>query len=155
MPEPIVQIPIVSRRPSTCFMALALLALGWAQVFGLTRGYWCDCSGIGHVSAFDHCHGDHGHDCHHDESPLHSHEDHDDDKGETHEHAPVKEALNAQPHVSLFAPACAATCLEILPLFQLNLASAWQLAPALRPPPRHDVLRPWPDVLAHTIALRI
>ncbi len=143
------------RRPSTCLIALALLALGWAQVFGLTRGYWCDCSGVGHVSAFDHCHGDHGRSCHHDDSPLHSHEDHQEHESETHEHAPIKEALDAQPQVSLSAPAWAATCLEIIPLFQLDLDSEWQSASALRPPPRLATQRPWAEVLTHTIALRI
>jgi hypothetical protein len=27
-------------------IAFALLALGWAQVFGIMRGYLCDCHGI-------------------------------------------------------------------------------------------------------------
>ncbi len=145
----------MSRASSSCFIALALLALGWAQVFGLTRGYWCDCSGVGHVSAFDHCHGDHGESCHHDDAALHSEKDHDEDEGETHPHAPIKEALDAQLHIALCIPSMAASCQEILPLFQLNLESEWQLAPPQRPPPPLQSTRPWPGVLSHTIALRI
>lgn len=145
----------MSRRPSSCFIALALLALGWAQVFGLTRGYWCDCSGIGHISAFDHCHGHHGKDCHHDDSPHHSHEDHDEDDGETHEHAPVKESLDAQTHVSVAVPSLAITLIEILPLFSLRLEADWRTEPSPRPPPLIVDRRPWPCVLAHTLALRI
>lgn len=143
------------RQASRSLVAFALLALGWAQVFGLTRGYWCDCSGVGHVSMFDHCHGHHGTDCHHDDVPLHSHEDHDDD-GETHEHAPVKESLDAQTLAVSPLSVPAELPVEILPDFAA-VAGSWLVsgAPARPPRPAVDEMRQWPRVLSHAVVLRI
>lgn len=64
---------------------LGLLALLGAQVFGLARGYACDCSGRFEMTAFDHCHGPHHHDCHREEELGHEHHE-GDGAGERHEH---------------------------------------------------------------------
>lgn len=138
-------------------IAFALLALGWAQVFGIMRGYLCDCHGTALISSFDHCHGDHDKCCHEDESTPHSHEDHDEDDGETHEHEPVKDTVQARTSAS----ASLVTSAPVLALFILpdfvtgfDLAQPAMLAPT--PPPRHaEPHRRWPRVLTHSVALRI
>lgn len=146
----------MSRRMPSSLIACALLALGWAQVFGLTRGYWCDCAGAGQVSMFDHCHGDHGQGCHHDDSPLHSHEGHEDDEEDTHEHAPVKVSLDAQVVVSVSVDGQAALPVEILSSSAAVVpVPMHEAAPATPPRPWVDEGRHWPRVLARAIALRI
>lgn len=137
---------------------LALLALGWAQVFGMMRGYVCDWGGQVEITAFDHCHGPHRIACHdHDDlSPTHEHEDHPDDS-DTHEHEPLTEALQTQPVAGqmafAFAPVLAviATLEVIPPSFSLNENTLPNL-----PPPRDDGSgRRWSQVLTRTIALRV
>lgn len=144
----------MTRRPASSLTLLALLALGWAQVFGLTRGYWCDCSGVAQVSQFDHCHGHHGGGCHHDDTPSHSHEDHDADDGETHQHAPAQESLDAQTFASLSAPLPPAVAVEVLPVFQPRPGDERRQEPCPRPPSLTRDQR-WPCVLSRTVALRI
>lgn len=138
-------------------IAFALLALGWAQVFGIMRGYLCDCHGTAQISSFDHCHGDHDKCCHDDESTSHSQEDHDGDEGETHEHKPVKDTVQARTIASMdvviSAPLLA---LFILPDFlnSLDLAQPALLSPT--PPPRlAELHRRWPRLLTRSVALRI
>lgn len=145
----------MSRQASRSLIAFALLALGWAQVFGLTRGYWCDCSGSGSLSMFDHCHGEHGVSCHHDDAPLHSHEDHDEDGG-THEHEPVKENLDAQTLAVSTLSAPAELPVEILPDFAAALRNRLPSGiPAKPPRPAEEEMRHWPRVLSHAVVLRI
>lgn len=138
-------------------IALALLALGWAQVFGIMRGYLCDCHGIAQISSFDHCHGDHDKCCHDDESTSHSHDDHDKHGGETHEHEPVKDTVQARTIASMDVVTSAPLpALFILPDFvnSLDLAQPAMLSPT--PPPRlAELHRRWPRVLTRSVALRI
>jgi hypothetical protein len=137
-------------------VALALLALGWAQVFGIMRGYLCDCHGVTQITAFDHCHADHDKCCHEDESTSHSHEDHDEDDGETHEHEPVKDTVQARTIASDVVTSAPLLALFILPDFvnSLNLAQPAVLLPT--PPPRlAELHRIWPRVLTRSVALRI
>lgn len=138
-------------------IAFALLALGWAQVFGIMRGYLCDCHGIAQISSFDHCHGDHDKCCHDDESTSHSHDDHDEDEGETHEHEPVKDTVQARTIASTAVVASAPVlAIFTLPdfLISLDLAQPAMLSPT--PPPRlAELHRRWPRVLTRSVALRI
>lgn len=134
---------------------LALLALGWAQVFGLMRGYICDCRGEVEITAFDHCHGPHGVACHHDdEDPSHHH---DETTGDTHEHAPLKEPGDAKQLVTQSSSAplpvlAVVAILESLTLLQVGDDTASR---ALIPPREQSTGRRWPEVLTRTIALRI
>lgn len=144
------------RRPSPLLTGLALLALGWAQVFGLTRGYVCDCAGTLAVTAFDHCHGPHGETCHdHDEAELpHDHDDHGADE-DTHEHTPLTESMQAKQlgqAACLGAPAPA--LIAVLEAFAPALPRL-QVRALPVPPPRHDGERRWPRLLTHRIALRV
>lgn len=134
--------------------SLALLALGWAQVFGMARGYVCDCGGEVEITAFDHCHGPHGVACHHDDDPVHHHNEQD---GDTHEHAPFKEPVQAK-QLSLASNAVPMPVLAVLtvlePLTMLQVVNA-QISAPLPPPRIADTGQRWPDVLTRTIALRI
>jgi ABC-type Zn2+ transport system substrate-binding protein/surface adhesin len=79
---------------------LAFTAMLWAQVFGLHRGFVCDCGGVAEVTQIDHCHGPHSEACHdhEEEFSVHHHDDHEDSDHEsegTHEHAALVERLVA------------------------------------------------------------
>ncbi|GEP41488.1 hypothetical protein [Brevifollis gellanilyticus] len=152
----------MTRRPNPWLIGLALLALGWAQVFGIMRGYLCDCSGVAQISVFDHCHGDHGEACHHDDTPAHScndgHDHGDQVPCETHDHEPVKEDVKAQ--VAANAASTVLTTpplLFVLPDFEFRqfvvittLSTNEATAPL-----RSGVPRSWPQMLTHAVALRI
>lgn len=145
------------RQILTC---LALLALGWAQVFGMMRGYVCDCGGEIEISAYDHCHGPHGVSCHHDgelahdhdEAPLHHHDD-----ADTHEHEALKESVKAK-QISLLSSQAPlpvmAVIAELEPLTML-LAFAEASGSQTPPPKVGDLRRRWTSLLTHTIALRV
>jgi hypothetical protein len=147
----------MSRRPSPLLIAFALLALSWAQVFGIMRGYLCDCHGVAQITAYDHCHGDDDQCCHEDEPASHSHEDHDEDDGGAHQHEPVKESVQART----IATTSVATSAPVLALFILpefvtgfDLAQLAMLSPT--PPPRlAELHRRWPRVLTRSVAMRI
>lgn len=153
----------MSRRPNPWLIGFALLALGWAQVFGLMRGYLCDCSGVAQISSFDHCHGHEDGACHHDgETQSHSCPDHHEDDEqvpcETHDHEPVKENVQAQmtAHASslvLTAP----PLLFVLPDFEFRQL---MVSTILVPNDATHLLRSggprtWPQMLTHAVALRI
>ncbi len=130
-----------------------MFALCWAQVFGLTRGYVCSCSGTQEITQFDHCHSLEGFGCHHDEEPLHSHEKHEGD--DTHEHAVLKDSPESQElsFPQLTAISAIVTDLEafvfsrtlVQPL-SLNLLRSWQ---------KVEWGRRWPQVMTRSIALRV
>lgn len=146
--------PNVSRLILTC---LALLALGWAQVFGMMRGYVCDCGGQVEITAFDHCHGPHGVACHEGQDASHHDEDHPNSE-DSHEHSPFKEPVQAQkqfsPVLQGFVPVLAvvATLEALTPLISLQ-----QNHLPSQPPNLDDGGggRSWPQVLTRTIALVI
>jgi hypothetical protein len=88
--------PVNSRVPFLRLLAvLGLMALLGAQVFGLTRGYQCDCTGRVEWTAQDHCHGPHDAGCHEDEPLGHIH-DEGDGPGERHEHQEVRDDAEAR-----------------------------------------------------------
>lgn len=136
---------------------LTLLALGWAQVFGMMRGYVCDCGGQVEITAFDHCHGPHGVACHDSLGASHHEEDHP-DSPDSQEHAPFKEPVQAQKqigqaaHVALPLLAVIATLQVLTPLISLSENSS-----VYHPPHLDDGGggRRWPQVLTRTIALRV
>jgi hypothetical protein len=95
-------------RTVRSFIALfALLALGGAQVFGLQRGFLCECSGESVETSYEYCHHVHGnmHEPCAEDHHEHEHEDtstasldHDhENQGQdgSHEHAPLKVSLTA------------------------------------------------------------
>lgn len=148
----------MTRRPPRLLTALALLALGWAQVFGMMRGYVCDCGGEVEITAQDHCHGPHGIACHDHDAvmPGHDHEDHDDET-DSHQHAPLTEPVQTEQvdgQMSLSAvPAQAliATLEVIAPFVSLNETGIAHASPS-----RDDGGgRRWPLLLTRTIALRV
>ncbi|TDU71062.1 hypothetical protein EI77_02180 [Prosthecobacter fusiformis] len=144
--------PATRRQILTC---LALLALGWAQVFGIMRGYVCDCGGEVEITAYDHCHGPHGIACHHDDSPAHH--QHDENGEDTHEHAPLKEPVQAKQLVSQ-SVSVPLPVLAVMPPWEpltVLLASMDAVGRPV-PPPRNDRIgQRWPEVLTRTIALRV
>ncbi len=144
----------MSRRPPLLLTIFALLALGWAQVFGMMRGYVCDCGGEVEITAMDHCHGPHGIACHDHESDA---PEHDHSEKDSHEHPPLTESVQAQQQSAqaslVVAPMLAviSTLEAITPFISLNEAAI-----SYTPPPRDDGGgRRWPQVLTRTIALRV
>ena len=136
---------------------LAVLAVASAQVFGLGRGYLCDCGGVEKVTQADHCHGPHSSTCHeHEEEPCLGGEDHQD--GDTHSHPALIEGLLASlaSDVHVAAP---------VPVLVHLMLPGWQMLQATHMPvglahqvsdwSGHDPGRTWPQVLAHTVVLRI
>jgi hypothetical protein len=135
---------------------IALLAVGWAQTFGLHRGWLCDCGGEEQITLMDHCHGPHSADCHEDEDHSVPHE-HDEDDGDRHQHAAVIDSLVAKQQND--------TALQLT--VPVNLLSAFDLLETSRQahtgvrfvtekPPQRSLQAPaWPRRLAQTIALRI
>jgi hypothetical protein len=138
-------------------VAAALLAVGWAQAFGLHRGYLCDCAGGIHLTQVDHCHSAGSSDHHDHELPL----DHDCPADQaTHDHDPVVDDLVAQhlssgkiqaPPLPLMDGVLAwhtATLFTALPN-DLPEPGAWS---QLRRCPR---LPDWPRQLSQSISLRL
>ena len=131
----------------------------WAQVFGLHRGFVCDCGGVAEVTQMDHCHGPHSEACHHheEEIPCHGEDDEHHDEAGTHEHAALIERLVAGNVIDMVTvPAPAASVIE-MPVW-LAVEPFWigesEFSTVMY---RDDVSRrrSWPEVLARTIALRI
>lgn len=99
------------------FVLCAFAVLG-AQIFGLSRGYLCDCSGSVEVVKISSCEGLHGIDCH-DESAHDVSDSEDHDGGDRKEHDELKGSLTSTigtvPHVVVPSP----VVLSILPDFSL------------------------------------
>lgn len=146
-------------RPIRLILGLtALLAVGWAQTFGLHRGWICDCGGVEEITQVDHCHGPHSTACHDERNEDHSvpHQHHEDD-GDTHEHAIVVDSLIAkQQNDFAFSIAAPVKVLSVLDTWEsiLQVPSKMEHL-AETPPPRAGPEREWPRWLAQTIALRI
>ena len=127
---------------------LAIMALAWAQLHGLHRGFVCDALGQEVMTSFDHCHGA-GELDHHDEG--HSEE------GETHDHAEVVDSLTADR--------AAVVQVALSPvLWVVSTQFAFLTSPAAIPNAVASKQRPWPDpgggrswpeVLVQTIVLRV
>lgn len=136
-----------------CFTLLAFAAMLWAQVFGLHRGFVCDCGGVAEVTSMDHCHGPHSEACHEHEEESPCHHDHDDHGADTHEHAALIERLVAGNVIDMVAvPAPLVSVIE-MPAW-LALESVWfeEVVSSTSDPP---LRRSWPEVLTGSVALRI
>ncbi len=92
------------RQPLSRLLALlCLTALLGAQVFGLARGYRCDCAGLAVWTAQDHCHGPHGSDCHQDAVSDTGH--HENDGAEDRrDHEQVRDEVQSRLSLSIEAP---------------------------------------------------
>ena len=139
---------------------LAVLAVACAQVFGLGRGYVCDCGGVEKVTMADHCHGPHSTDCHEheDEIPCQGEGDHQ-HEGDSHSHAAVIESLRASPvpALQLAAPPAVVTG-YILPSWVLSMQVETVYSCALQERTvwsGHDPMREWSRMHAHTVVMRI
>ena len=77
-------------------LALSVLAVASAQLFGIGRGFLCDCSGRPVATASDHCHGPHDAHCHEKGEPAHSSESCPDDS-DTKPHSQVVQDFRSAP----------------------------------------------------------
>jgi hypothetical protein len=83
---------------------LCLTALLEAQVFGVARGYLCNCAGLPEWTTQDHCHGPHGLDCHRGETSGQSHEE-SDGASDRRDHEQVRDEVQSRLTASIEAPA--------------------------------------------------
>lgn len=142
-------------------ITLAILMVACSQVFGLQRGFVCDCGGHEHITQLDHCHGfffseedDHHED--HAEEPWHDSSQHEDE--DTHGHPANVESLTAELASQLHIVQPDLIFIALLSYDWLELEQLAAKAPTLHPlPPWHEYNtgQLWPHVLAHTLALRI
>ena len=85
------------RPPLTkLLLALSVLAVVSAQLFGIGSGFLCDCSGRPVATASDHCHGPHDAHCHEKGEPAHSSESCPDD-GDTKPHSRIAQDFRSAP----------------------------------------------------------
>ncbi|MBE2284654.1 MAG: hypothetical protein IAE77_14445 [Prosthecobacter sp.] len=136
---------------------LALLAIGWAQTFGLHRGFMCDCGGVERLSQVDHCDGPHSAACHEEEhEPAPAHDD-EEDVGDRHEHAAVVDSLvakhqqDATPDISPQFDVIGTLVLEK----SCRLALAGVRRAPETPPRRSLPAHEWPRRIAQVISLRV
>lgn len=138
---------------------LAIFMMACAQVFGLQRGFVCDCGGEQEVTQADHCHGPHSMACHEQEkeAPCSKPLDHE-SEGTTHQHQALIENLIAQrlgnDHVLVPEPITTWFALPVVEL--LGFASQHEaVRRSLFLRKELDQIPVWPVMLAHTIELRI
>lgn len=145
-------------------VTLAILMVACSQVFGLQRGFVCDCGGHEHITQLDHCHGfvpsdEHDHDDHdddHEEEPWHDSSQHEDE--DTHGHPANVESLTAELASTIHAATPDLVFIALVSYAWLELEQLALKAPAQDPLPpwhEHDPGQRWPHVLAHTVSLRI
>lgn len=130
-----------------------------AQVYGLQRGFICDCGGGTTLTVMDHCHGPHSHDCHtenHDD-PCHGVQDHAEDDSDAVAHEAAMETLHAGQSVP--APALTPPAPMLLTLSEglIALPRPQAIEPVGKPPPWRTAKpkRAWPSLLSHAISLRV
>ena len=108
-------------------LALGVLAVMAAQLFGVGHGFLCDCSGQPEFTLSDHCHGPHGADCHENDEPFHFEDSHP-ESSDTHAHTRI-----TQDFRSTHSLAAVLTVAE--PLLQVTFVlndAAWENAAAIR-----------------------
>lgn len=135
-----------------CLTLLAFVAMLWAQVFGLHRGFVCDCGGVAEVTAMDHCHGPHSEACHEHDEESPCHQDHDDDAN-THEHSALIERLVAGNVIDMVAvPAPLVSVVEMPVWLAVEPVLFEEMVSSKSDPP---LRRSWPQVLTRSVVLRI
>jgi hypothetical protein len=160
------QYPTVSKRSHRLLSLTALLAVLWAQAFGMHIGYHCACdlepSG-GHFTFIDHCHGPQQtspHDHHHDSDHSLQHDHHAPLPDGSHEHEPVVDTLVAStvsftkvqpplPFVFLLDP------LSIRIAHPISVSSDTAPLIASSTSRRCPQADNWPHQLSQSIALRL
>ena len=88
--------PSVSPHSTTVrfLAALVFIAMGAAQLFGVQRGYVCDCGGTSEIVDAPYCVGPHGEECHsheHDSQLAHN------EQGERKDHDALTDNLQSSP----------------------------------------------------------
>jgi hypothetical protein len=139
--------------------ALALWVIAWAQVFGIQKGYLCECTGVHRVTQEDHCHTSHSAvDQDHEEtfpceSSDHSHED-----GDTEKHAAIIENWTALEATALQVASTEWIVLHtqlVEWIFTALQPRAVNLAATSPRWEKYSRGRTWPEMLAHQIVLRV
>lgn len=129
-----------------------------AQVFGLERGFVCECTGEQYVTTWDHCDGPHSIGCRDQVSNAASHSKTDHSSEDTREHVPYKEDVkaNAGSNLHVAVPQPVMTVIELFEQFNLD---AYVLDPRLASLPPFwettDPIHGWPHVLSRVIVLRV
>lgn len=150
----------MSKKARLLFLAFATVALGWAQAFGLHRGYYCECTGSGHLTLVNHCHASHADLDDHDHDHHLPHEHDCSDEQDTHEHPAVVDLLVAQnlSFLQVQAPPLmlweAGWIWQPLPHLSPTLDSSpeiWRTRAFRRCPSSED----WPRQLSQAISLRL
>ena len=141
---------------SQALTTLAILAMAWAQVFGVQRGFACSCGGMIVLTLRDHCHGPHDSDAHdeHEEEPCHTSRDHS-GCDESHQHPPFVEQLksrhlDAQP--SLASPSITAVVPVIDTFKALTMSTPSAVAASQSWNSDDPGRRRWPQLLCRTLA---
>lgn len=138
---------------------LAFVAVGCMQVFGLQRGFVCECGSKPKVTLQDHCDSlHHGDGCHEgDEDVPHSKKDHTDDTP-SREHSSYKEDVSANrasgsqlsvPQPLLYVITSLEWVMPEVTDSQVNQTDC--MLPAVAEVGRQS----WSRMLAHTIVLRV
>lgn len=149
---------MTSRHPIVrLLIVLCAFAVLGAQVFGVARGFACDCGGIQRIVKTDGCNGPHGTNCHADESQQDKSQQqpssHDEGDGEHKQHTQVKQDLTGTsvsvPSVVIPAPIILAVLPELLLLAPKSPSTPLEFpADAYGSPPLSMAL-------ARTVVLRI
>jgi len=127
---------------------LALLAISWAQTFGIHRGWLCEHGDEQFITQTDHCHGDHSAAEHQNENHSTPHQ-HDNDDSDTQPLPEVKDSLLAkQQDVGTH---------DLVILVPSIIAEvSWIVQPARLALLKHDTKPPnWPQRLTQSISLRV
>lgn len=150
----------LARPRQMLLLILAVPAMILAQLFGVQRGYVCDCGGQAHVTGADHCHAAGGAHCHDEDHHgfWHGAADHHEEDDPLHEHAALIEALGALPMQSM------AWSVPPLQVSWLGVSACLITSAAIRAGPAAGTFPPWiepgrkrswPHLLAHAIELRV
>ena len=110
-------------------LALCVLAVVSAQLFGVGRDFLCLCSGAPVAMASDHCHGPHGAKCHTDaakDGAAHNEQD----SGSREDHRVVKQDVQSRPVEATPQVIAPQVLLAILPLVEILFSSQETKVPA-------------------------
>jgi hypothetical protein len=115
----------MNRMVRSSVVLFALLALAGAQVFGLQRGFLCECSGEAVETSYEYCHHVHGdmhapcEEDHHEHEGTVPHDHEHENQGGSHEHKPLQVELNAASHGKDTSTSAVAPIPVLAPLAEL------------------------------------